>query len=588
MCKVAGARLVALSMVKQERFVERGTKTQMAPELQRRMNRLVNGTHIKGWRIGGEEGAGSLVKSILLLYKCDVQKAMANLFANVLTGNYKSHKDALDRIFRIIIGCINRPGCENLFRMIHNSITDSLGVVLETVKEVVADSLGDITYNVVDNIQHLATELSQWTEVQGELEVLDIDSCFPSHKITTQRQPEGLTNPRRLCGREGEQVQSTVHHFFGQEMDDWQEDELYVEQGSSLSVIKDLIDEVFHHQQAKHGGREAIWLVGTRCRGRGPVKVKWEFKKTSTAKQEGTAEDVWLSANSLIWLLAESLKDQFVCFGDTVVQVRDGMLEGQGSSSVTQNIHFQSLILKAARSLRVEGRVQEANHLLRSTKLYIDDGMNLLGLFTIIKETLTQGFFDIKYESDPRKVEYLGMLVYKCNRCGARLGTRPGVKKHNGRVFPAGLLDHYVKDNTPKHTKIGLIKSSLVRTYRLSSSLQPIQQGIRELIDMAKEQDYPQKRVKVAIQSTMLRMQMMEPKPADGAATVQEEYASRLDAMVNATLFPQAKVMAKKKRKRRLEEQIQNKAELCVHCTAQLPKNNHGQPLCFRNQIAQY
>ena len=38
-------------------------------------------------------------------------------------------------------------------------------------------------------------------------------------------------------------------------------------------------------------------------------------------------DEVWVSSKSLPWVLAESFKNMFCCFGTIVMQIKNGMLE---------------------------------------------------------------------------------------------------------------------------------------------------------------------------------------------------------------------------------------------------------------------
>ena len=67
MCKEAGARLMAISIRRQDRFEERGSKEDMMEEMESRLNRLLNGNYIKGWKKEGVERNGAIVKSLLTL-----------------------------------------------------------------------------------------------------------------------------------------------------------------------------------------------------------------------------------------------------------------------------------------------------------------------------------------------------------------------------------------------------------------------------------------------------------------------------------------------------------------------------------------
>lgn len=151
MCKEGGSRLMALSIQRQERFVERGTKEEILEEMQSRMRRLLHGTYIKGWKIGGKEGAGAIVRAILTLYQYEIDKALQNPYANELTGTFKSHKDIpTDKLFRVVVATINRVGRENLFRMLHNGLTGMLVAVLNVYKGMSEDVRGEWSYNTFE------------------------------------------------------------------------------------------------------------------------------------------------------------------------------------------------------------------------------------------------------------------------------------------------------------------------------------------------------------------------------------------------------------------------------------------------------
>ena len=89
---------------------------------------------------------------------------------------------------------------------------------------------------------------------------------------------------------------------------------------------------------------------------------------------------------------------------------------------------------------------------------------------------------------------------------------------------------------------------------------------------MAREQGYPVIKVQSAIQATIFKLQMTEPKPKGATQEVQDTYATKLSKIVERALFPSrtASKKAKHRNNKANLEGAQEKWELCEFCTAEM------------------
>jgi len=219
----------------------------------------------------------------------------------------------------------------------------------------------------------------------------------------------------------------------------------------------------------------------------------------------------WELLNALIWLIAESLRDQFVAFGGVILEIIRGILEGQSSSTRLQNCHHQQLLNMEVHRLKSIGKLAEALLLMRTTSLFVDDLLSLEGCFN---RDISHGQFVLERESSNYKIIFLGFLLFICTKCHKRLGTQPSTRKHGeGRIFPPGMLDHWDLDNSPKNSKLGMITNSITRVYRCSSAMKPVIVAVEELVTMASVQGYPSQKVDDAITATLASLLRKDPKP---------------------------------------------------------------------------
>ena len=562
LCHRATHRLTALSMTRQDRFVEKGSVHVAQQEIQQRMERLVYSTHIRGWLKNGKEVVLPLVKELMDLYGYQYEAALRNITPNELSLTYKSHKDMQNRLFRLITGCVNRSDHPNLFRMLHDIVTKMFESIQNTYKDMALNLPDLYSYNIVDSPMDLAKKLRTCNSKAGILQTQDIKTCYPSHRVKAHLLKEGLENPVQLCGRSSncKNVQLTITQLLSGQGVQWSEKELYVEEFSSLDIIKRFLHNVFQYYDDILPEEGEVFLVGEK-RGR---SVLWSFKKGSTVKQS-KKKSIALSLNALIWLIAESLRDQFVAFGGVILEIIRGILEGQSSSTRLQNCHHQQLLNMEVHRLKSIGKLAEALLLMRTTSLFVDDLLSLEGCFN---RDISHGQFVLERESSNYKIIFLGFLLFICTKCHKRLGTQPSTRKHGeGRIFPPGMLDHWDLDNSPKNSKLGMITNSITRVYRCSSAMKPVIVAVEELVTMASMQGYPSQKVDSAIAATLASLLRKDPKPQNADVEVQQQYSSLLTGKVASALRRKFHL---KKRKRKRSDIGEDRDLFCEHC-AMLP-----------------
>jgi len=203
--------------------------------------------------------------------------------------------------------------------------------------------------------------------------------------------------------------------------------------------------------------------------------------------------------------------------------LKDGSIEGQQSSMVVQNIWFQAVVNTEVDQLTNDGDVDEALEVQQGIDLYADDSLSLSEAIGPRKDVLTRGQFKLEYETDPTSVCYIGVEIHKCTQCTFGVETRPSMSKHGGNLFHPNMLDSWKEDNAPSSSKLGLITSSLTRVYRHSSTPYPFFRGIIELLNQARNREFPIPRVTHLVRTVAHKLATEEPRPETPTATIQQQ-----------------------------------------------------------------
>ena len=292
---------------------------------------------------------------------------------------------------------------------------------------------------------------------------------------------------------------------------------------------------------------------------------------------------IGLTVDSLIWLIGELFKDQYVAFGSQVLHIAIGALEGISSSTKFQNSFHQKLVNNEVDRLRVEGREDQARLFMTTIWCFVDDSLSLEGMLS--SRDITNGTFKLETVSHERKVTFLGTLYFKCKKCKNRMGTAPDCEKNDGRLFPEGMLDNHLTDNTPQAAQYGLMASALYRVYRLSSCLFPLVKAVEELLNAAAKKGYNMSKVNETILRTIKKLLKEEPKPQEGTPEQQEAFERLvLDRLMNRVNPGKGQLRKgkrtkrhrllddnlEKKRKRSTTGNPQENGQLCEFCTIQL------------------
>ena len=113
-------------------------------------------------------------------------------------------------------------------------------------------------------------------------------------------------------------------------------------------------------------------------------------------KNTTSSPTVEITAEQFIRLIVGSLNNQVVCFGENVLRLKDGTVEGQESSMLVQNLSFQSVINTEVDQMEQEGDYEGAQELKDGIDLYADDGGSLRGVIGPRKDTLMRGQFNLE------------------------------------------------------------------------------------------------------------------------------------------------------------------------------------------------
>ena len=365
-------------------------------------------------------------------------------FAKQMTTNWKAHKNPPEN--RIVVGCPDRANHPNFYRKVHHAATEGMTAILDEYRGMALEGGGKRkrSYNIVDNIQDLARKVRAKGHKRGKLEVADCSKCFPSHSVKPSKVHKGegweqLVGPvpswewKTLRKSESRLRQPTVAEMFAAS-GAGEGGPLYVKVHSSLAMLKKLIVEVLEHVSDREGGDATMLLQG---KGK---NAKWSLGVATQGGRSSKGPVVSLTADQFVRLLVGSLDNQVVTFGDEVLRVKDGLLEGEETSMITQNIYFQSVINTEVDELESQGRQAEAQELKEEMEAYADDAADLGGgMIGPRRHTMMREQFILEYGCSDVDIVYVGIHVYLCKHCEHGLGTRPDMSKHGGNLLSPAI-----------------------------------------------------------------------------------------------------------------------------------------------------
>ena len=108
----------------------------------------------------------------------------------------------------------------NIIRQYHDIINGILHFVQEEYKDWSKqqyEDTGICHYNIIESTDTLVKIVNSFGEVQGQLETVDLEKCYPNHDIKVSEDRNTLDNPIKLYYLNQEiedQNKGTLHQFW--------------------------------------------------------------------------------------------------------------------------------------------------------------------------------------------------------------------------------------------------------------------------------------------------------------------------------------------------------------------------------------
>ena len=146
--------------------------------------------------------------------------------------------------------------------------------------------------------------------------------------------------------------------------------DIYTEGNSTLDLMRQFLTIVYESMSNRLQQTEAYicntsWKVGN-----------WQFTTKENIKKKN---QIALTKNKLMLIIAQSLQHQYFSMGNAVVKILNGIIEGQSSSTNIQFVTHQMFLNQYYDKLSHEGEMQLCQPTSISTAIFVDDLINLEG-----------------------------------------------------------------------------------------------------------------------------------------------------------------------------------------------------------------
>ena len=287
-CNHAAEKVAIMSADQQKRFTIQNNGKQQQEEAKQKIQRMIEDNIMKAETKDPTLQKLSIFQQLAKIFYIDIDKALEEHKPNENTANYKSHKE--DKIFRVIIGCVNRDNHVNIIRQYHDIINGILHFVQEEYKDWSKqqyEDTGICHYNIIESTDTLVKIVNSFGEVQGQLETVDLEKCYPNHDIKVSEDRNTLDNPIKpydLNQEIEDQNKGTLHQF-------WETNNtrtIFVNKYSTLHLLKQIIQITFKHGRNKLGS--TIACITNKSRN----PTDWQF--TSSVEQMDQRNTIALTA----------------------------------------------------------------------------------------------------------------------------------------------------------------------------------------------------------------------------------------------------------------------------------------------------